>query len=117
MYCEKVYERYGKNLFWSIKNSGEVLDELGISTPPVCLHNVNIMIFPLFTLLYLTIQLKINLLILLKEPSKEKVVLTLHASKQPKNDHTWSCQNVCNALPFLLDNIYIRLTLSSIDKL
>ena len=25
-YCEKVYERSGKNLFWSIKNSGEVLN-------------------------------------------------------------------------------------------
>ena len=25
---EKVYERSGKNLFWSIKNSGEVLDKL-----------------------------------------------------------------------------------------
>ena len=27
-YCEKVYERSGKNLFWSIKNSTEVLDKL-----------------------------------------------------------------------------------------
>ena len=27
-YCEKVYERSGKNLFWSIKNSGEVLKTL-----------------------------------------------------------------------------------------
>ena len=27
-YCEKVYERSGKNLFWSIKNSGEILDKL-----------------------------------------------------------------------------------------
>ena len=27
-YCEKVYERSGKNLFWSIKNSGEILDML-----------------------------------------------------------------------------------------
>ena len=27
-YCEKVYERPGKNLFWSIKNSGEILDKL-----------------------------------------------------------------------------------------
>ena len=26
--CEKVYERSGKNLFWSIKNSGEILDKL-----------------------------------------------------------------------------------------
>ena len=27
-YCEKVYERSGKNLFWSIKYSGEVLNKL-----------------------------------------------------------------------------------------
>ena len=27
-YCEKVYERAGKNLFWSINNSGEILDKL-----------------------------------------------------------------------------------------
>ena len=27
-YCEKVYERSGKNLLWSIKNSGEVLYKL-----------------------------------------------------------------------------------------
>ena len=27
-YCEKVYERSGKNLFWLIKNSGEVLNKL-----------------------------------------------------------------------------------------
>ena len=27
-YCEKVYERSGKNLFWSIKNSYEVLNRL-----------------------------------------------------------------------------------------
>ena len=28
-YYDKVYERLGKNLFWSIKNSGEVLGGLG----------------------------------------------------------------------------------------
>ena len=27
-YCEKIYERSGKNLFWSIKKSGEILDKL-----------------------------------------------------------------------------------------
>ena len=27
-YCEKVYERSGKHLIWSIKNSGEVLNKL-----------------------------------------------------------------------------------------
>ena len=41
---------------------------------PVCL----LMIFLLFTLVYLIIELKINLLILLKESSREKALLTLH---------------------------------------
>ena len=27
-YCEKVYERSSNNLFWSIKNSGQVLNKL-----------------------------------------------------------------------------------------
>ena len=38
-YCEKVYERSGKNLFWSIKNSGEVLNKLkpfGLSVHAFC---------------------------------------------------------------------------------
>ena len=54
-------------------------------------------------------------MILLKEPSKGKAVLTLHVmteciftSEQPKKYHAWSCQNVCDALTFLLDNIYIQ---------
>ena len=29
-------------------------------------------------------------------------------SKQPKKYHAWSCQNVCDVLTFLLDNIFIR---------
>ena len=29
-------------------------------------------------------------------------------SEKPKNYHAWSCQNVCDALTFLLDNIFIR---------
>ena len=79
---------------------------------PVCI----LMIFLLFTLLYLIISLKINLLILLKEPSREKALLNLHVmtemhfftSEKPKKYHARSCQNVCDALNFLLDNIFIR---------
>ena len=41
---------------------------------PVCL----LIFFLLFTLFYLIIQFKINLLILLKEPSREKALLTLY---------------------------------------
>ena len=74
------------------------------------------MIFLLFTLLYLIILLKINLLILLKEPSREKALLTLHVmtemhfftSEKPKKYHAWSCKNVCDALTFLLDNVFIQ---------
>ena len=73
---------------------------------PVCL----LMIFLLFTLLYLIIYLKKNLLILLKDPSREKALLTLHVttethftSEKPNKYHTWSCQNVC----VLLDNIFV----------
>ena len=78
---------------------------------PVCL----LMIFLLFTLLYLIIKLKINLLILLKERSREKALLptcndrnAFFTSEKPKKYHAWSCQNVCDALTFLLDNIFVR---------
>ena len=74
------------------------------------------MIFLLFTLLYLIIYLKVNSLILLKEPSTEKALLTLHVmtemhflfKKNIKKYLAWSCQNVCDVLTFLLDNIFIR---------
>ena len=48
-YCEKVYERSGKNLFWSIKIQVKfsINLKLEISMRPVCL----LMIFLLFTLL------------------------------------------------------------------
>ena len=42
-YCEKVYERSGKNLFWSIKNSGEVLNKLNREDP--CDQFVNLWFF------------------------------------------------------------------------
>ena len=32
----------------------------------------------------------------------------LFTSEKPKKYHAWSCQNVCDALTFLLDNIFIR---------
>ena len=46
---------------------------------------------------------KTNLLILLKEPSTEKALLTLHVTTET---HLF-CQNVCDALNFLLENIFI----------
>ena len=54
-------------------------------------------------------------MVLLKEPSIEMALLTFHVttethftSEKPKKYHAWYCQNVCDALTFLLDNIFIR---------
>ena len=51
--------------------------------------------------------------ILLKEPTIEKALLTLHVmtethftSEKNINNHAWSCQNAGDALTFLLDNIF-----------
>ena len=46
----------------------------------------------------------------------EKALLTLHVTtethfllrKKPKKNYAWYCQNVCDVLTFLLDNIFIR---------
>ena len=38
---------------------------------------------------------------------------TFFTSEQPKKYHAWSCQNICDALTFLLDD----LALSCIDRL
>ena len=35
---------------------------------------------------------------------------------KPKKYHSWSCQYLCDALTFLLDNIFFDLALSCIDK-
>ena len=45
---------------------------------PVCL----LMIFLLFTLLYPIIELKMHVLILLKEPSRKKAPLSLHVTTE-----------------------------------
>ena len=53
-------------------------------------------------------------MILLKKSFIEKALLILSdknecfTSKKPKKYHAWSCQNVCDALTFLLDNIFIQ---------
>ena len=75
-----MYERSSANLNWSIKNSGEVLDKRKAKDfNAISLSTYD---FLSLTLLYLIIWLKINLLILLKEPTIEKTILTLHVSTE-----------------------------------
>ena len=112
-YCEKVYERSGKNLFWSIKNSCEVLNKLksrGILRP-VCLHTI------LSTLITTLLHNLINdkLVDLIKRTFQREGSLYIACndknaffiSDAVRNYNLWSHQKVCEVLTFLLDNIYI----------
>ena len=113
-YCEKVYERSGKNLFWSIKNSGEILDKLKARD-----FNATSLSTYDFSTLYTTLPhnlIKDKLIDLIertfqREGSPYLVCNDRNAfftSEKPKKYHAWSCKNVCDALTFLLDNIFIR---------
>ena len=114
-YCGKVYERSGKNLFWSIKNSCEVLNKLKsreVFVHPVCLHTI-------FSTLYTTLPhnlIKDKLVDLIERIFQREGSLYIacndrnacFTSDAVRNYNLWSCQKVWEALTFLLDNIYIR---------
>ena len=75
-YCVKVYERSGKNLFWSIKNSGEILDKLKARD-----FNATSLSAYGFSTLYTTLPhnlIKDKLIDHMIEPSRENALLTLH---------------------------------------
>ena len=108
-YCEKVYERSGKNLFWSIKNSGEILDKLKARD-----FNATSLSTYEFSTLYTS--LPHNLIDPIERSFKREgsPYLAINdrnaffTSEKPKKYHAWSCQNVCDALTFLLDKSFIR---------
>ena len=113
-YCEKVYERSGKNLFWSIKNSGEILDKLKARD-----FNATSLSTYDFSTLYTTLPhnlIKDKLIDLIERTFQREGSPYLacsdrnafFTSEKPKKYHAWLCQNVCDALTFLLDNIFIR---------
>ena len=72
-----------------------------------------------FFTLYTTLPhnlIKDKLIDLIERTFQREGFLTLHVmtemrfllQKKTKKYHAWSCQNVCDALTFLLDNIFIR---------
>ena len=113
-YCTKVYERSGKNLFWSIKNSCEVLNKLksrGFRASSLSTYD--------FSTLYTTLPhnlIKDKLVDLIERTFQREGSLYIacndknafFTSDAVRNYNLWSCQKVCEALTFLLDNIYIR---------
>ena len=113
-YCTTVYERNGKKFFWSIKNSGEILNKLksrGFLASGLSTYD--------FSTLYTTLRHN-----LIKEKLTELIEHTFFGegslylacnnknafftSEQPKQYKLWSCQKMCDALHYLLDNIFIR---------
>ena len=108
-----LYERSGKNLFWSIKNSGEVLNKLksrGFRATSLSTYDF----FTLFTTLpHNLIKEKLINLIEWTFKREGSPYITCNerqaffTSEDTKRYKLWSCQNVCDALIYLLDNIYI----------
>ena len=113
-YCTTVYERNGKNLFWSIKNSGEILNKLkarGFLASGLSTYD--------FSTLYTTLPhnlIKEKLTELIEQIFNREGSLyfacndknAFFTSEQPKRYKLWSCQKMCDALHYLLDNIFIR---------
>ena len=112
--CEKVYERSGKNLFWSINNSCGLLNKLksrGFRASSLSTYD--------FSTLYTTLPhnlIKDKLVDLIERIFQREGSLYIacndrnafFTSDAVRNYNLWSCQKVCEALTFLLDNIYIR---------
>ena len=108
-----VYERSGKNLFWSIKHSGEVLNKLksrGFRATSLSTYD--------FSTLYTTLPhnlIKEKLINLIEWTFKREGSpyiacnerQAFFTSEDTKRYKLWSCQNVCEALIYLLDNIYV----------
>ena len=124
-YCETVYERSEKNMFWPIKNSGEVLSKLkDIGYQATSLSTYD------FSTLYTTLPhnlIKEKLLDLIERTFYKKegeIYLACNDKKafftstdQYKGYQIWSCQNVCETYRFSWTLFLLGLALSYTDKL
>ena len=113
-YYDTVYERDGINHFWSIKNSNDVLNKFkskNFQASKLSTYD--------FSTLYTTLPHHLitdKLIDLINRTfirentqylacNEECAFLT---SDVYNNHNLWSCQKVCDALVYLLDNIFIR---------
>ena len=113
-YCENVCERSDKNLFWSIKNSCEVLNKLKYRSFRASSLSTYDFSTLYTTLLHNLIKDKLVDLIERTFPREGSFYIACYdrnaffTSDAVRNYNLLSCQKVCEALTFLLDNIYIR---------
>ena len=103
-----------KIYFWSVKSSGEFLNKLkskGFLASSVSTYDVSTLYT---TIPHNRIEEKLSELIEQTFNREGSLYLTCnekHAfftSEQPKRFKLWSCQKVCDALHYLLDNMFIR---------
>ena len=113
-YYDTVYERDGINYFWSIKNSNDVLNEFkskNFQASKLSTYD--------FSTLYTTLPhhlIKDKLIVLINRTFIRENTQYLACNEECafftsyvyNNHNLWSCQKVCDALVFLLDNIFIR---------
>ena len=114
-----MYETSNKNWFWSLKDSGEVLSKLKCRGFRV----TSLSTYYDFSTLYTTLPhnlIKEKLLDLIEWTFKRALKnygslylacndrKAFFTSSDQSRYTLWSCQNVCDALSYLLDNIYIR---------
>ena len=113
-YCDTVYNNSGINLFWSIKNSNDVLTKLQSKHFQIS----SISTYD-FSTLYTSLPhdlIKSKLLQLFKFifARENKLFLACNYDRAfftnatTKNYTMWSCSQVCDALIYLPDNIFVR---------
>ena len=113
-YYDTVYERDGINYFWSIKNSNDVLNKFkskNFQASKLSTYD--------FSTLYTTLPhhlIKDKLIDLINRTFIRENIQYLACNEECafftsnvyNNRNLWSCQKVCDALVYLLDNIFIR---------
>ena len=113
-YYDTIYERDGINYFLSIKNSKYVLNKLKFTN-----FQASKLSTYEFSTLYTTLPhhlIKDKLIDLIKRTFIRENTQYLACNEECafftsdvyNNHNLWSCQKVCDALVYLLDNIYIR---------
>ena len=108
-YCENVCERSDKNLFWSIKNSCEVLNKLKYRSFRASSLSTYDFSTLYTTLLHNLTKDKLVDLIQRTFPREGSLYIACYdrnasfTSDAVRNYNLLSCQKVCEALPFLLD--------------
>lgn len=110
----KIYETTGKNVFWSIKNSNDVLVRLkGLNYQASCISSFD------FSTLYTSLphdRIKKRLSTLIQKTFKNKgltfiacnIKNAFFTSNCPPKYTVWTCQELIEVLFFLIDNIYVN---------